>query len=301
MVYDEDPTIPPLAVRTAANRLGVSVWAVHKAIDRGELRPVTRSPLQVSAADVEQMRVRRRDEAVDRIGLDRMARLAADVRAQLHPPIGSGAPGGHAALEKLSERVKAAFGMPLLHAAAMPEGSGCRWCAAEVASRILQVPVRQEMLSSAFGVALLGGPECERHRGLVRDRMGQLGARVHPGRGRPGDGRTEPVAAAGSTAPAAPAVARPRPAQPVKDDDGGRAWIAARLRTERERLKVAKRAGDQRRAIQLRATIRGLEADAARVDGRTPEKAGARPGRLRCGHLLSAGCACPRRASRGRR
>lgn len=264
MVYDEDPSIPPLTVRVAANRLGLSVWGIHKAIDRGELSLVTRSPLQVSAADVEQMRQRRRDEAIDRIGVDRMARVAADVRAQLHPPFGSGAPGGHAALEKMSERVKAAFGMPLLHAAAMPAGSGCRWCHAENAGRMLRVPVRQETLSSEFGIALLGGPECERHRGVVRDRMGQLAGRVHPGRGRPGDGRTGAVAASTAAPSATP---RRAPARPVQDDDG-RSMVQRRLRESRAQLTAAKRRGDQRRAIQLRTTIQGLEADAAAIDGR---------------------------------
>lgn len=268
MVYDEDPTVPPLAVRVAANRLGVTVWAIHKAIDRGELRPVTRSPLQVSAADVEQMRVRRRDEAIDRIGVDRMARLAADVRAQLHPPFASGAPGGHAALEKLSERVKAAFGMPLLHAAALPAGSGCRWCAAEIAGRMLSVPVRQETLSSQFGIALLGGPECERHRGVARDWMGQLSARVHPGRGRPGDGRTEPVAA--STKPPS-ATPRRAPARPVQDDDG-KSMVQRRLRETRARLTAAKRAGDQKYAIRLQQTLQSLTADAAAIDGRASSR-----------------------------
>lgn len=266
MGYEEVATIPPLTVRAAANRLGLSTWAVHKAIERGELRPVTRNPIQVSAGDVEAMRLRRRDEAIDRIGLDRMARLAADVRAQLHPPVTAGGRRGHAALELISETVKAAFTMPVLHAAAMPDGSGCRWCHAENAGRMLGVPVRQEMLSSEFGVALLGGPECEPHRGLVRDRMERLRAQVHRDGVRPAAARTGPATAGGSTAPAAPPVPRRTPAQPVQPDDNGRAWVAKRLRVERERLKSAKREGDQRRALQLRQTVQSLEADAARIE-----------------------------------
>ncbi|MDX3570808.1 hypothetical protein [Streptomyces sp. ID05-47C] len=299
MAYDEDPTIPPLTVRGAANRLGLSVWAVHKAIERGELRPVVRNPIKVSAGDVEQMRLRKRDEAVERIGLDRMARVAGDVRRQMHPSVEAPGPRGHAAIEKLSETVKAAFTMPLLHAAAMPDGSGCRWCGAEIAGRMLGVPVRSEMLSSEFGLALLGGPGCERHRGLVTGRMAALAARVHPGGARPSAARTE--------APQPPATPAPRqPAQrtvttaakPVQDDDG-KAMVARRRREVQARLTAAKRAGDQKYAIHLRQTLTELTADAARVDG---WPVSAKPGRLACGHLVSAGCVCARRASkRGQR
>ncbi|MFI9170507.1 hypothetical protein [Streptomyces lincolnensis] len=295
MTYDEALTIPPLTVRTAANRLGWSTWAVHKAIDRGELRPVTRNPIQVAAMDVEALRERKRNEAIERIGLDRMAKVARDVRLHLHPPFEAGGPRGHAALEKVSETVKAAFTMPLMHAAAMPDGSGCRWCAAEIAGRILSVPVRSAMLSSEFGVALLGGPECERHRELVAGRMRELGTRVHPGGGRTAGGRTEDASVVVPSAPAAPAAPRTRSAQPLQADDG-RGLVARRLRTARARLKDAKRRGDQRYAIQLAKTIRGLESDAAVVDGRVT--ASARPGTLRCGHQLAANCACPRIASK---
>lgn len=266
MAYDEGVRIPPLTVRAAANRLGLSVWGIHKAIERGELRPVTSHPIQVSADDVEAMRLRKQDEAIDRIGAGQLLKTAHNVRGLLHPPFASGAPGGQAALGLLSETVKAAFTMPLLHAAAMPDGSGCRWCHAENAGRMLSVPVRQETLSSGIGVALLGGPECERHRGLVRDRMGQLAARVHPG-GTPAPvARTAPATAAGSTVQAAPPVPRRTPAQPVQPDDDGRAWVAKRLRVERERLKSAKREGDQRRTLRLRQTIQVLESDAARIE-----------------------------------
>lgn len=295
--YDEDPTIPPLTVRAAANRLGFSTWAIHKAIERGELQPVVRNPIKVSADDVERMRLRKRDEAIKRIGLDRMTRMAKDVRLQLHPPATAPGPRGHKALELVSETVKAAFTMPVLHAAAMPDGSGCRWCAAEIAGKMLGVPVRQEMLSSEFGLALLGGPECERHRGLVAGRMRKLAARVHPGAERPSAARTETVVSAGKAAVSKPVV---RAAELVQDD-GGRAMVQRRLREARARLKTAKRANDQKYALRMAQQVRDLERDAARVDGRAVTAA-ARPGMLRCGHALAAGCACPRRASsRGRR
>lgn len=293
MVYDDDPTIPPLSVRTAANRLGMSNWAVHKAIDRGELRPVTRHPIQVSADDVEAMRVRKRDAAIEQIGVERMARVAADVRAQLHPPFESGAPREAAALELIPERLKAAFTMPLMHAAALPDDSGCRWCAAEIAGKMLAVPVRPAMLSSEAGVALLGSPKCERHRGLMAGRLRELAARVRPGGESPSAARTQPAASAGRAAVPKPAV---RAAERARGDDDGRSMVQRRLRETRARQKAAKRAGDQAYALRLAKVVRGLEADAARLDGAVT--ASARPGRLRCGHLLAANCACPRRASK---
>lgn len=290
------PTIPALTVRAAANRLGLSVWAIHKAIDRGELHVVVRDPIKLSADDVEALRRRKQNAAIARIGEDRLVKTARDTRAFLHPPVTAGGARGHAALETVNDVVKSAFGPALLAAAAMPDGS-CRWCAAVMAGRLLHVPVREEQLAGEVGLALLGGPdpECVKHRALLRGRMDRLAARVH----RSGTG---PAKAAGSTVPAVPAVPRRTPARRVQDGDGGRALIAARLRAERERLKAAKRSGDQRRAIQLRQTIQGLEQDAAAVDGRSAVVASARPGKLACGHLLAAGCACPRRAStRGRR
>lgn len=290
MVFDQDPSVPPLSVRAAANRLGMSTWGVHKAIDRGELRPVTRQPIQVSADDVEAMRQRKRDEAVDQIGVERMVRVARDVRLHLHPPVGSGGPRGHAALEQVSERLRAAFTMPFLHAAAMPDGSGCRWCAAEIAGRMLSVPVRQELLSSDVGLALLGGPECDRHRGLVSGRMRELAARVHPGAERSSAACTEPAPTAGRTTVSKPVVRS-------QGDDNGRAMVQRRLREARARLKTAKRTNDQKYALRMAQQVRDLERDAARLDGRAVT-ASARPGRLRCGHLLAAACACPRRASK---
>lgn len=291
MAYEEPLTIPPLTVRAAANRLGLSTWAIHKAIDRGELRPVTRHPIQVSVDDVEAMRLRKRDEAIARIGADRLLKTAHNVRAHLRPPFASGAPGGHAALNGVSEVAKSAFGMPLLHAAAMPDGSGCRWCHAENAGRMLSVPVRPETLSSEFGIALLGGPECERHKGLVRDRLGQLHARVHPGGERPVGGRTEPSA---GKRPAAPSQAVQRAVR--AEGDNGKEFVRRRLRQTQERLTEAKRSGDHRSAIRLQQTLKSLRADAAAVDGLTASAA--RPGKLRCGHLLAAACSCRRRASK---
>lgn len=284
MVYDEDPTIPPLSVRAAANRLGFSTWGVYKAIDRGELKPVTKNPVQVLASDVEALRSRKQDEAIARIGADRLLKLAEDVRVQLHPPVTAAGRRGHAALELISETVKSALTMPLLHAAAMPDGSGCRWCAAEVAGRMLGIPVSAKLLKSQIGLALLGGPGCEKHRAFVAGRMRELGARVHPGVERSAGGRAEAVAPA-------PVVARSRPAQPVQDDNGGRALVASRLREVRARAKVAKRSGDQAYALPLAQMARDLEKDAAVVDGGVRKTAGP-AGTKACGVAVGVRCRC---------
>jgi hypothetical protein len=292
----DDPSVPPLLVRAAANRLGVSVWAVHKAIDRGELRPLHRDPIRVSSDDVEALRRRRQDRAIEQIGADRLLQLAKDVRLRLHPPLMAPGPRGHAALEGLPERVREAFTMPLLHGASMPEGwSGCRWCAVEMASRMLSVPVRQATLCSEIGLVLLGAPECADHRALVRARMDELAARVHPGGTRPSVARTASVTAAGSAPRVASPVPRRAPAQPVQPDDGGRALVARRLREVRARLKDAKRSGDQRYAIKLRSMVASLEADAAVVDGQARPAAGpaAGPaGEKRCGTPVGVRCSC---------
>jgi hypothetical protein len=228
---------------------------VYKAIDRGELRPVVKDPVQLSASDVEALRERKRQEALERIGLDRLLTTAREVRAQLHPPVMSGDPREHAALDLIPEVIKAAYTMPVLHASAMPPGSGCRWCAALVAGRMLQVPVPEQALSSDVGLALLGEPECETHRGMVRDRMAALRARVHPG-GAPRLPQAA-VKEAVSPKPPPPTGAAPAPAQAASGSSGG--WTP-------RRRKVTTAAG--------------------------------RPGTLRCGHALAAGCTCPRRASR---
>lgn len=291
----EDPSIAPLSVEKAASRLGLSKWGTYKLIDRGELQPVVREPIGLSVSDVEALRVRRQASAIERIGPDRVVHLAKDVRLLLHPPAGAAA-GGHRALGSMSESAKAVFGMPLLHGAAMPDGAGCRWCAAVVAGKILGVSVRDGQLASEVGLALLGGPECERHKVLVRARMTELAARVRPGGECPSGGRSEPSA---GKRPAGPSQRTERAvtaaAKPVQDD-GGRGLVAKRLREVRARQKDARRRGDQTYALRMAQMARDLEADAAVVDGRTA--AAARPGRLRCGHLLSADCVCARRASK---
>lgn len=299
---DEPDVIKPLNVKAVSARLGLSEYGTRGLVDRGDLTPVVRTPsLKFAVQDVEQLRQARQRAAIEEFvarDVD-LVKLARDTRRQLRPLPLDPLQGGEVGLSRLPVKTRDFFGPAVLQALAIGDPERCSWCEARFLAGNLGVP---EPVWDQVTLALLGNPCMERCMGRFSGaELAKLQARVHPGGVRPSGARTAPAKAAGSTAPAAPAVARSRPAQPVRADDDGRAWIAARLRTERERLKVAKREGDQRRAIQLRATIRSLEADAARVDGGAPKKAPARSGRLRCGHLLSADCACPRRASRGRR
>lgn len=295
MAYKEPGTVPPLTVRTAANRLGMSVWGVHRAVERGELKPVVRHPIKVSAADVESMRLRKQSGAIERIGADRLVKTAREVRAKLHPPVTSGAPRGHDALEDLPEATKQALGPALLAGAAMPDGSGCRWCAATVAGELLRTPVAAATLAGEVGVALLGEPGCEEHRALLRGRMAEFAAEVHPGVTRPSTARSGLVRAPVGQRPQAPVV---RPAARALVDDGGKALVSRRRREVQARLKAARRSGDLPYALRLQRQLQSLVADAARIDGRSSVTASARPGVLRCGHRLDARCSCPRRASR---
>jgi hypothetical protein len=274
---------------------------VYRAIDRGELRPVTRDPIQVLASDVEALRLKKQDQAIERYGADQVLRLARDVRLHLHPPATAPGPRGSAALTSMSEQVKSVFGAAMLNAAALRDGEGCRWCAARIAGKMLGIPVSDGQLASRVGLALLGGPTCERDRGLVRAQMTELATRVHPGGVRPPEGRSAPSPGKRPPSPQQRAEQAVTAAK-VGGRDDGKMLVQRRLRETRERLKAAKRrGGDPKYALRLAQQVRDLERDAARVDGRAVTAA-ARPGTLRCGHALAAGCACPRRASsRGQR
>lgn len=138
---------------------------------------------------------------------------------------------------------------------------------------------------------------CERcGPGLYGSVLASLRARVHGDAERPSGPAPRPSAAEREMAREW-ALQRPVTAavKPVGDDDG-RALVASALRTARARQKDAKRRGDQAYALQLAKTIRGLEADAALVDGRP--SAVSKPGRRWCGHLVAAGCGCPVRGQR---
>lgn len=298
---DEPGRVKPLSVSAAAQRLGLTEVATRGLIASGQLRPVVRTPsIKLAALDVEDLRVARRDAALEeftRRGVD-LVKLARDTRRQLRPGPADPLPGGARGLSGLPASVRAFFGAPALTALTLSDREACGWCVARVAAGLLKVP---EPRPGEVLLALLGNPCMEKCMGrFAGAEMERLRARVHPGGARPSGARTTPATAAGSTAPAAPPAPPRTPAQPVQDDNG-RALVAARLRTARARLKDAKRHGDTRYAIKLRAMVASLEADAAQVDGRA-FGAVDRPGTLRCGHALAAGCACPRRASmRGRR
>lgn len=292
--------IPPLSVRAAALRLGRTEPAVRDLVKTEKLTPVVRTPsVKLAVRDVEQLRQARQRAAIDEyVARDvDLLKLARDVRRQLRPLVSDPVRGGEAALNRLPVRTRDFFGPATLQALAMGDPARCSWCEARFLSRKFGVP---EPVWDQVTLGLLGSPCVERCMPrFAGPEMARLRARVGGVSTRPSAPRTAPVAAAGSKAPPAPPVPRRTAALPVQDD-GGKSMVASALRTARGRLKSAKRAGDQRYALQLAQTIRALEADAAAVDG--PLAAAARPGRLRCGHLLSAGCACPRRASsRGQR
>ncbi|NGO43783.1 hypothetical protein [Streptomyces ureilyticus] len=281
-----------VAIRAAANRLGITEWAVRKAVLRGELKELPGpGPARLDADEVDRFRRARQTAALARIGArgTDLVQLARDARSFLRPYPGAPTSGK---VSSLGADVVAAFGAAALHAAAVREG--CGWCAAAMAARLLGTE------PPAYGtamLALLGEPCAKDMKRFAGAEMERLRAQVHPGGTPPAAARTAPVTAAGSMAPPVPPVQRPRSAQ--SQDDTGKTMVAARLRETRARLKSAKRSGDQRRAIELRRMIQSLEADAARVDGRPAVTASAaRPGTLRCGHALAAGCSCPRRASR---
>lgn len=290
----EPDVIKPLSVKAAAARLGRSEMHVHDLIKAETLRPVTRSPIRLAVMDVEALRRVQHDRALAEFvarGVD-LVRLAADVRRQVRPLALDPLPGGAKAVTSLPHKVRDLFGPAALMALTLEDRSECCWCAARVAAGMFKVPPPKW---GEVTRALLGDPCANDMRRFAGVELGKLRARVHPGSVRPPQGRTELAAAPGKTAVSKPAVR-------AQTDDGGRALVGRRLRETRARLKDAKRRGDQAYALRLAQTIRGLEADAAQVDGRGSVTASTRPGRLACGHLLAAGCACPRRASsRGQR
>lgn len=289
--YDEPDMVKPLSVKAAAQRLGLTEYGTRGLIEAGKLRPVVRTPsIKLSAADVEDLRVARRDAAVEEFtsrGVD-LVKLASDTRRMLRPEALDPVTGGETGLSRLPSNVRAFFGPAALAALTLPDRGQCCWCAARVAAQILKVP---EPRYGEVTQALLGDPCREDMGRFAGPELSKLRARVHPGAVRPSAPRTEPAAASGKTAVA---KSPPRPAARLEAGDGGRAWVSKRRRTVQARLVEARRRGDTAYAAQLRRTLDALVADAARVDAR-PVTSAARPGVLRCGHALAAHCACPRR------
>ena len=298
---DEPGRIPPLSVKAAAQRLGLSEYGTRGLIASGQLTPVVQHPaVKLSVQDVEALRLARRDAAIaefTRRGVD-LVKLAANTRRMLRPEPADPLPGGVRGLSGLPSNLRAFFGPAALAALTLPDREACCWCVAKVAAGLLRVP---EPRPGEVFLALLGDPCQEKCMGrFAGAEMERLRARVHPGGTRPPVARRAPVAAPTAVSPAAPPASPRTPTQPVQPDDDGKALVARRLRQTRERLKAAKRAGDEKYAIRLQQTLRALTADASAIDGLVA--AAARPGTLRCGHQLAANCACPRRASsRGQR
>lgn len=247
MAEQHEGIVPGLSVEAAAARLGLSKWGTYKLIERGELTPAVRNPVRLNPMDVEVLRARRQAEATARLtarGVD-LVQIAKDAHRLLHPEPEDPVRGG---VDRLSSDVRAALGAPLLAAAALPEGGGCTWCGAMTAARMLRTPLEERQLCSPVALALLGGPQCDAHRQLVRGWMGQLRAHVHPG--------------GGQKPPTASVKAATAPTAPIQAVSGPSAGWTPRMRA------------------------------------RKTTAAAARPGMLRCGHALAAGCTCPRLASR---
>ncbi len=247
-----------LTVEQAAVRLGISKWATHKAVNRGELTLLPGSgPARVTPAAVENFRARRQTARIQRLaakGVD-LVQLATDTASLLRPPPGAPfACSWEDIPKKIGQNAVAAFGVPVLRAATLT-GDECRWCAAAWLSK------KWSAAPPKYGPAVvkLLGPLRACDTAILNAEMEKLRAKVRPGAQRPVRARTAPLAARRPVTPQKAAVAPvQRPAAP-----------AARPAS----------------TSALRAAL-------------TAAGAIARPGRLKCGHLLAAECACPRIASR---
>lgn len=253
----------------AAKWLGVSREAVDLAAREGRLSLVAGGgPRRFSASAVEEYHQGRQAEKVAKLARagETPVSVARRVRRGLHERE-TGMPRPFAAkLAAMPDTWRSLFTRAELAAACVPDGEGCRWCRATEFAAVLGL--RPPGYAAAY-VELFGGEPCGVcGPALLRPFMESLRSRVYRGRERPSERAAPPSAEARELARQW-ALARPvtASAQPRQDDDG-KALVARRLRTERERLTAAKRRGDQRRALQLRQTIQGLEADAAVIDGR---------------------------------
>ncbi|MFJ1667322.1 helix-turn-helix domain-containing protein [Streptomyces bottropensis] len=257
-----------LSAAEAAKWLGVSREAVDLAAREGRLSFVADGgPRRFTRAAVEDFHQGRQDALVASLARngETPASVAQKVRAALFRSE-TGLPRAFAVkLAAMPEAWRSLFNKAELAAACVPDGEGCRWCKAAEFSAFLGL--RPTPYAEAYA-ELFGGPPCQTCGPvLLRPFMARLAARVHPGGVRPSQRAVAPSAEARELARQW-ALSRPvtASAQPRQDDDDGKALVARRLRTERERLTAAKRRGDQRRALQLRQVIQGLETDAARIE-----------------------------------
>lgn len=285
-------------IAQTARHLGISDQGVRKMIGRQELFLLPGfEPARLDAEHVETARLLRREALLLELASKRRTpvTLAQDVRRSLFPPNDTLLPHRVAEhqrrrLSLLPTEARQLFGAAALSAALVQDK--CRWCAAQDFARVLGgwAPTQ---FSPGFRALFDQDPCAQCAPGLYGAVLASLEARVHPGRHRPPDPVAEAIAA---EIPAVPAP-RPQRAQPVQDDDGGRALVAARLRTARARLKDAKRRNDQAYVLRLAQTVRSLEADAAAVDGR----AAAPRGRKACGTPVGVRCECHTSDRRGQR
>lgn len=254
-----------LTAAEAAKWLGVSREAVDLAAREGRLSVVAGGgPRRFSREAVEEFHQRKQDALVASLARngETPTSVARKVREGLFRS-GTGLPRSFdTRLAAMPSDHRALFSRAELTAACVRDG--CRWCRAlEYAAFLKARPVEY---APAY-VELFGGQPCGVcGPGLLRPFFEALRARVHNGQERPSRG---PVVASAAERAAAQQWASRRAvtasARPVQGDDG-KAMVARRLKETRARLVAARRRGDQRYALQLAQTARGLEQDAARIE-----------------------------------
>lgn len=289
-----------LTIAQTARHLGLSDQGVRKMIGRQELFVLPGSdPARLDAQHVETVRLLRRETLLHELTRRNHTpvHLAREARRVLFPSYATNTLPQHQAekqklrLSLVSSEARQLFGVAALTAACTEEG--CRWCLSADFTRVLGGWAPTEY-SEGFR-ELFGQEPCERcGPRLYGTVLASLNARVRQGAEKPPSGRTEAPAPQMRAESRQAVSERVTAAQPVQQDDG-KDLVSRRLRATRTRLKTAERSGDTAYAAQLRKTLRSLTADASVVDGRPVSS---RPGTLRCGHALAAGCACPRRASK---
>lgn len=299
------------AAAEAAKWLGISREAVDLAAREGRLPAVAGDgPRRFARMAVEEFHQRKQDALVASLARngETPTSVAQKVRRGLFQSE-TGLPRPFSArLAAMPDAWRSLFNKAELAAACVPDGEGCRWCrCAEFSGFLGQRPTPYAPVYAALFDQAPCGVCAPR---LLKPYMAALEARVHRGAVRPSEAPS-PMSAAERARVQEWALRRAvtAAAKPVKDDDGGRALVARRLREVRARAKQAKRAGDQKYALRLAQVVRDLEADAARVDGRaltaaarTKPRVARFMGAKACGTPVGVSCSChPGPQRRGRR
>jgi excisionase family DNA binding protein len=259
-----------LTAAEAAAYLGVTREAVDAAAREGRLSAVAGDgPRRFSGEAVEAFHQRKQAQLLATLARsgETPVSVARRVRKGLHASGETGLPRPFAAkLAAMPVDWRTLFNKAELAAACVPDGEGCRWC------RAVEFGAFLGLRPLEFGearVELFGGQPCGVCGPvLLRPFFEALRARVHNGKERPSQRPAAPSAAVREMAREW-ALRRPvtASAQPRQDDDG-RSMVQRRLQETRERLKAAKRRGDQAHAIRLQQTLKSLTADASAIDGR---------------------------------